>query len=261
MSARISTPTPSESDAATDAALCRGTLYSALALGFQPPTSETVRLLAQPEGIAALSAAAARLDAVLRTDRLEGLVSAMSDPSLEVGALSEDHRRLFGHTARGQVSPYETEYGDEALFQQPQELSDLAGFLHAFGLILRPEMHERIDHVSCECELLAFLAYKEAYARRENDAGMLRATERAAFLFLRDHLARFAAAFAHRLRRADGGFYSRLGRLLTALLAADCERLGIAMGPALLPLRPDPALAAPMGCDPESAGCARSCPT
>jgi TorA maturation chaperone TorD len=76
------------------------------------------------------------------------------------------HRRLFGHTVRGEVPAYETEYGDEALFQQPQELSDLGGFMQAFGLKLRPDAHERIDHVSCECEFLAFLGYKEAFARR-----------------------------------------------------------------------------------------------
>ena len=66
----------------------------------------------------------------------------------------------------------------------------------AFGLMLRPDAHERIDHVSCECEFLCFLAYKEAYARTAGDTDMLAVTQRATALFLRDHLGRFAPAFS-----------------------------------------------------------------
>ena len=47
------------------------------------------------------------------------------------------YRALFGHTVRGPIPPYETEYGNEALFQQPQEMGDLMGFYQAFGLTVR----------------------------------------------------------------------------------------------------------------------------
>jgi len=46
-----------------DLALCRATLYSALALGFRPPTEETVDRLASDAGATALAEAAAVLDA------------------------------------------------------------------------------------------------------------------------------------------------------------------------------------------------------
>ena len=68
------------------------------------------------------------------------------------------------HRPRGTITPYETEYGNEALFQQPQELGDLMGFYRAFGLAMKQDRRERADHISCECEFLMFLALKEAYA-------------------------------------------------------------------------------------------------
>ena len=242
-----------------DAALCRGTLYTALTLGFRPPTPETLERLTDPQAAAALAAAAQVLDAQ-GAGSLRRRTLALAHPDSNLEALGAAHRRLFGHTARGEVPAYETEYGNEALFQQPQELSDLAGFMSAFGLALRREAHERIDHVSCECEFLAFLAYKEAYALDAGDEEMRAATVRAATLFLRDHLGRIAPAFARRVAKVDaGGVYAALADLLCALVAHDCRRLEVPIGPDGLGPRPDPAtVAAPMGC---AAECDAPCPT
>ena len=119
--------------------------------------------------------------------------------------------------ARGQIPPYETEYGNEALFQQPQELGDLMGFYRA-GLALKPGKHERPDHISCECEFLMFLALKEAYALEQDNQEMLAETRKAEKLFLRDHLGRFLPTFVTQLTREDpSGFYSTLGELACAL--------------------------------------------
>ncbi len=258
MCAEASMPTPSE-QRETDIALCRAALYTALALGFRPPTQETRDRLTTPEAAQALAEAARVLDTCRGACGLAAGAAALAQPNADVEQLAAAHRRLFGHTARGEVPAYETEYGNEALFQQPQELGDLAGFMRAFGLVVRPEAHERIDHVSCECEFLAFLACKEAYAIDTGDAEMCAATRRATVLFLRDHTGRFAPAFARRLARADaGGLYGALGNLLHALVAADGARLHVATGAASLGLRPDPATCAvPMGCEAaaDGAGC------
>lgn len=231
-----------------DRASARATLYGALALGFRAPTEETVRRLAGAED-AALLARAGDVAGVAEAHALRGRAR-------ETEELDAVHRALFGHTARGEVPPYETEWGAEALFQQPQELADLAGFLRAFGLVPRPEVHERVDHVSTECEFLCFLGLKEAYAEDAGDADLAETTRRAASLFLRDHLGRFAPVFVRRLERSDpSGFYATLGRLLRALVAADAARLGVPLGSEGLGLRPDPAAcSAPMGCDAGS-GC------
>jgi DMSO reductase family type II enzyme chaperone len=235
-----------------DIALCRSILYEALALGFRPPTAETMERLVSPNAVNALADAVAVLDSAWNTDlatlarRFPG--SAVL-PSLE--ALLAWHRRLFGHTARGGVPPYETEYGEDSLFQPSQEMSDLGGFYQAFGLTIRPSEHERIDHISCECEFMLFLARKEAYALVQGDTSMLEETRRASRLFLRHHLGRWAPALGGRLVRGDrGGFYGTLGELLVAFVTQECGRVGVPAGPDLLRLRSTSLGNIPMACGP-----------
>jgi len=248
-------------------ALCRATLYGALALGFRPPTEETVDRLVSEEGATALAEAATILDA----NSAAGLRSAalkLSTDNATLSALSYAHRHLFGHTAHGSVPPYETEYGAEALFQQPQELGDLTGFYLAFGLTLNPAEHERADHVSCEFEFLSFLAMKEAYALESGDLPMLEEVRKAARLFLRDHLGRFVPAFARKLVTVGReSFYGNLGELCLRFVTVECARLGVLLGPKNLSLRPanddrvpmacgsgTECAAMPGACDPEESG-------
>jgi TorA maturation chaperone TorD len=191
--------------------------------------------------------------------RPSDLVSAVEAlPAVEEAnrwALNSKYRVFFGHTARGGISPYETEYGNEALFQQPQELGDLMGFYRAFGLALKREHHERPDHVSCECEFLMFLALKEAYAIEQNDRDMLVETRKAERLFLRDHLGRFFPSFAMRLSREDPlGFYGKLGELGLHFITAEGANLQVALGAANLGLRPVDDNRVPMACG-SGAGC------
>lgn len=245
-----------------DTALCRATLYSALALGFRSPTAETVSRLAAKEGAAALAAAAAILDPdresglaaacsllTARFSWFDRLTMALSGIEGSLLALTASHRRLFGHSARGAVPPYETEYGSEALFQQPQEMGDLMGFYNAFGLALNGRQHERADHVSCECEFLCFLALKEAYALEHGDDSMLEETRKAERLFLRDHLARFLPAFAKKLVREDAGdLYGFLGGVGYGFIVLECARFGVRLGPENLTLRPADDERVPMAC-------------
>lgn len=227
--------------------LSRATIYSALAIGFQPPDQETTRRLLPQESIDILVRAAGIVDdtAVLATKASR--LANVEGTSLSL--LSSAHQRIFGHTARGTVPPYETEYGDEALFQQPQQLGDLAGFCKAFGLTLNTAQHERLDHVSCECEFMAFLALKEVYAIEHEDSEMLAETQKAGRLFLRDHLGRFGPTFARKLAREDqGGFYGALGDLCSTFLALECNRVGVEAGPLDLGLRPATDDRVPMAC-------------
>ncbi len=236
-----------------DIALCRSALYEALALGFRPPTNETVARLASPEGASALSDAAAVLDAEWHTDlaALVRRVAASPRPS-SLEPLEAPYRRLFGHTVHGRVPPYETEYGEDSPFLPAQEMSDLAAFYRAFGLALRPAEHERIDHISCECEFLLFLARKEAYALQHGDQAMREEVRRASRLFLRDHLGRFGPAFGKKLARDDqGGFHGALGELCASLVAHECERAGVAAGPEYLRLRSTADVEVPMACGTE----------
>ncbi|MBI4607896.1 MAG: molecular chaperone TorD family protein [Candidatus Rokubacteria bacterium] len=228
-------------------ALCRSGLYEALALGFQPPTAETVVRLASPEGAGALADAAARLDEARGSELAPRVHRLGRHDGIE--ALASSFGRLFGPTARGGVPPYETEYGEDSLFQPMQEMSDLAAFYRAFGLELAATAHERIDHISSECEFLLFLARKEAYALERDDRPMLDATRQAARRFLRDHLGRWAPTFGRRLAREDpGGFFGALGTLCADFVALDCAQAGVAPGPEFLRLRSVQHADAPMAC-------------
>lgn len=232
-----------------DLALCRATLYSAVALGFRPPSEETIGRFANCEEVAALADAAAILDVDGRLGfvaRVEALAKA---GRVGVAALASFYVALFGHTARGPVPPYETEYGNEALFQQAQELGDLMGFYNAFGLTIKCGGYERSDHISCECEFLSFLALKEAYALERRDSQMLEETRKAQRLFLKDHLARFLPAFVHKLSRADrSDFYSALAELCLQFVTQESARLNVTFGGLNLALRPAEDDQVPMAC-------------
>jgi len=232
-----------------DLALCRAALYSTLAIGFQAPTAENLSRLLTEEGKSSLTITADMLYPARQPD----LLSLIHDfPNADADctiAFSSRYPALFGHTASGAVPPYETEYGNEALFQQPQELGDLMGFYRAFGLTLKSGMRERPDHVSCECEFLMFLALKEAYALEHDNQEMLAETRKAEKLFLRDHLARFLPTFAAKLNGEDpSGFYGTMVELCHRFVMAECARLQVPSGAANLGLRPADDSRVPMAC-------------
>jgi TorA maturation chaperone TorD len=219
---------------AVERALGRSALYEALALGFAPPERETVRRLAGRRHAAGLVVAAA-----IVSETLAPLVERLAATDAALATLAASHRRLFGHTARGEVPLYETEYGAGGLFVQPQELADVGGFYAAFGLLLAPGGGERADHVRCECEFMMFLARKEAFALERGDAATVDGVRHAARLFLRDHLGRFAPALGARLARRDpGGVYGAL----------ECERAGVAAGSPALRLSVPVEDTTPMAC-------------
>ena len=240
-----------ENSEVLDLAYCRAALYSALAIGFQAPTPENLARLLAAESRSALIGTAKLLYPSGEPD-LTSLFEAFPSSTQNeacLTAISSRHRELFGHTVRGPVPPYETEYGNEALFQLPHELGDLMGFYNAFGLTLKPDQRERADHISCECEFLMFLALKESYALEHENQEMLAETQKAEKLFLRDHLGRFLPAFASKLKRhEDSGFYGLLGELSLRFVAAECARLHVPSGAANLGLRPADDDRVPMAC-------------
>lgn len=236
-------------------ALCRCILYEALALGFRFPTEDVALRLASVEGTEALAAAAAPVDSVV----CHG-VRKLASRADELEGLSDAFRTVFGHTARGAVPPYETEYGANTLFLQPQEMSDIGGFMGAFGLTVDPLGHERIDHISCECEFLRFLCQKEAYALDSGDEEMLTETRKAERLFLKDHLGRFGPAFGRRVAREDReGFYGALGELCAVFIEAECRRAGVPVGPEHIQLRSAEPDDVPMACASECGSSGETC--
>ncbi len=129
--------------------------------------------------------------------------------------------------------PYETQYGAAHIFMQTSELADIAGFYRACGLGA-PE-RERVDHLAVELEFLGFLAGKEAHARAAGRGDRAEECRTMSAAFFRDHLGRWAPAFARRFASRDPA----LSRSLGELLAREREDLGLsADAPPLVDLVP-----------------------
>jgi len=148
----------------------------------------------------------------------------------------------FGHAARGSCPLNEIEYGDlkaDPLFQ-PHRLADLAAFYRAFGLEVADDASERHDHICIELEFMSVLAAKEAYAlEHQADEDQLEICRGAQKKFLREHLGRWAPAFARRLRdEAGDGPLAALADLLRQFVLDECTRFGATPGGEDLLLRP-----------------------
>ncbi|MFQ5803667.1 MAG: molecular chaperone [Candidatus Methylomirabilales bacterium] len=215
-------------------ALARSCLYRLISRLFLYPEEGTIPGLNWDEGEEALTFLGNRVG-------LEGAFESLRG-SLENSAdIQSEHVRVFSHTLGEDCPPYETQYGDgnegqAQIFQQTQELGDIAGFYRAFGLEVSDQAKDRFDHISIELEFMAFLAYKEAYAL-VSDGGEKEKKEKvekveicrdAQKKFLSDHLGRWVPLFTRRLEvQAKEGFYQRLALVTERFLAFETEAYGL----------------------------------
>jgi TorA maturation chaperone TorD len=91
-----------------------------------------------------------------------------------------------------------------------------------------------------ELEFLSVLAAREAYAcEHQLDSDLVALCRDAQKKFLREHLGRWAPAFARRLARtATDSVLAALALFTRDFIAADCARLGVRAGSEDLLLRP-----------------------
>ncbi|GMW03180.1 MAG: hypothetical protein AMXMBFR84_43150 [Candidatus Hydrogenedentota bacterium] len=235
---------------ANETTLARSALYGVLALALHNPSHPRFCSFSWQEEIDALREAIAFVRGT-QSGPLEAAVTALAQAAGKTSheAIRNAYVRLFGHTARGQVPPYETEYGTGGPFTQPQEMSDIVGFYRAFGLDVDPVKRERLDHISCECEFMCFLCAREVRAVESNDENTAEAVQRAQRLFLRDHLGAFARTFFADLSRQPAApWHAAIAGLGARFIDAECERFELAISPAYLTLRPIEEVAVPMAC-------------
>jgi TorA maturation chaperone TorD len=251
--------------------LARECLYRFLAAALTDPRANGWELLADPES----GAIAARAAELLREEAtnepaalgfgelppgdldLAPLLAELGRPRDEQAA---EYDRVFGLVPSRECPPYETEYHATAEpFFRAQQLADVAGFYRAFGLEPSRGCPERPDHLALELEFMAFLLMKKRLAARAADgenggSDRVQVCADAEANFLRDHLAWWVPSFATGLRRkAGGGPYAALGRVLAALMPIERLRYGVASP--RLPLR-----AAPIEPPEEQSGCSACSP-
>ncbi len=250
----------SPSPASDERSLARGLIYRFVAAAYRYPdsgTRDTVRQQnrAISEALAALADSSATTSATWRLrECLAGLQAASEACTDET--LESDYIALFGHAVQGLCPLYEAEYSesDERL-QQPHELADLSAFYRAFGLKLGKGVQERVDFLAVECEFMAFLCVKQAYAEEHRNTELAAVTVDAQRKFLHDHLGRWAPACARRIiGQSEGTFYHSLARFTLAYVIDDCQRLDVTPGSEHLKLRlplkeADACLSCPMAQD------------
>lgn len=243
----------------SDLARARSAAYGLIALGFQYPDRETVATLADSRRWERWPDVLHEVDGHLQTSLqlVHDAVRACSDYSDDAHReLQERYDSLFGHAVRGRCPVYEMEYGRHEIIRQASDLADLAGFYRAFGLEIASGANGRPDHITAECEFMSALCSKEAHAYAQGDkknADICLDAERA---FLRDHLARWLPALAHRVQAADAdGLFSALARFADALVKAECGHFDIHPGPSTLELKPpDPVLDTQISCGSTGSG-------
>jgi TorA maturation chaperone TorD len=219
--------------------LARAVVARYLKQALRPPDPSTYRELFSPQVGEALGRAAFML----------GFAEPAAGKLPPLSEITTSHVRLFGHSLRGRVCPYEIEYGKKEAFLQAQELSDVGGFYRAFGLEPSSRVAERWDHVAVELEFVELLSMKEAYALETLQEEMFELTRQALRRFVREHLGFFGIALGAALQEEDPyGFYGRMGGLLEKYLTAVCLELGIPAGPRTLPLSDASDDGVPMAC-------------
>jgi TorA maturation chaperone TorD len=205
----------------TSPATTRSALFRLLALGFAPPSEETlaeVRELA--DALAGLPGLPEALEDVRRGARAAGGAS-----------LAGAYQRLFGGSV--QVAPYEGSYERDPI-RQGRQLADVAGFYRAFGADAHGPASERPDHAGCELEFLSFLELRALAAAEEGDEAGAALVDEIAGQFLRDHAGRWLPTFFAQVREAGAGrapFYRALATLGERVLADELARRGLEVTP------------------------------
>lgn len=205
-----------QSQGALDEAISRSAVYGVLARAFGFPGT------GQREGMTELAPA---LAAVAPAIGVEVSLLAESTPTRE--ELAAEYARLFTHSSSRDCPPWETAYAAKEIFQQTQQMADIAGFYRAFGVQATPGA-ERVDHIGNELEFMQFMSAKEAYAYQHMGVARVRQCRKAQRLFLRDHLGCWGPSFGRRLAALDpGGWYGRAGALLQLWLMEELRRLDV----------------------------------
>ncbi|HEX6962952.1 MAG TPA: molecular chaperone TorD family protein [Lacipirellula sp.] len=140
-----------------------------------------------------------------------------------------EYESAFGLLVSCACPPHEIEYVPSKFdFQRSNGLADISGFYHAFGLTIADEHPERPDHIVLELEFMAFLLGLERRAAEFSDVERGQICREAQAMFLSEHLAWWAPAFARLLaREAADGFYAAVADFLAALIPAERALVGV----------------------------------
>lgn len=104
----------------------------------------------------------------------------------------------------GSVRDSESDYEVNPLGGKGPLIADVAGFYLAFKYEDATFEGLGIDHFANECGFVGWLAFREAFARHEEDGESASVCEDARSKFMRDHVAKWTATFCARVRENSG---------------------------------------------------------
>lgn len=156
-----------------------------------------------------------------------------------VEALGSEYIACFEGQRRA-MPLYETELLPGRGLAKGNDLADLQGFYHAFGVDLAADegAREMPDHLGVELEFYGFLLAKEAQLLKIEDREGVEIVHDARRKFLADHLGPFASLLADRPELPSESPYRRILGACSALVAEECRALDVV--PTIAPLAPDP---------------------
>lgn len=209
-----------------DQLLARAALWRWAARAFWYPETDFLVDLRDPVLRRELiSASAAAGDCSALTTALSSFWQAADDLGDAALSLPQEHTALFARQVV--VSPHAMSYAPKLGPDRAQGIAELASFYAAFGFQVSATRPELPDHLSTECEFVAVLLAKEAYAVGQGWADRARLTLRARRKFVRQHVASRLPSFAERLgqhRRLP--FYPSVAALVLALLELEAKHPG-----------------------------------
>ncbi|MFZ3228885.1 MAG: molecular chaperone TorD family protein [Pseudobdellovibrio sp.] len=129
---------------------------------------------------------------------------------------------------------YETEYDRRRAMAKGNELSDIAGFYHAFGFELdaKAEGMEMLDHVGIEFEFYSLMLMKQLHLEESKDLQGVEIVEDGRKKFLQAHLGRFVGAISRRPGVESSDFFSQVFNWGAKLIEAECNALSLTVVPA-----------------------------
>ena len=122
---------------------------------------------------------------------------------------------------------YETEYGRHRALAKGNELSDIAGFYHAFGFELAKDREnmDMLDHASIELEFYALLLMKQIHLTEVNNEEGVFVVEDGRKKFMVAHLGRFIAAIGDRPGVQESEYYRSIYGWASNLVEKECKDL------------------------------------
>jgi len=199
----------------------RANAYGFLARLFSYPRRETFQILSHEDIFEAFNGLGEKL--VTQANQIIELLRALGHEEV-----CEEYVQTFGHVISAECPPYETAYGESHVFQQTQGLADIAGFYKAWGIDIASDAHDRLDHISAECEFMSFLLLKLDYFSSKDEKEAEEICIDSAKKFLEEHLGKWVPIFsALVMKKSPGGLYHKAVKLLKEFIEKETEISGI----------------------------------